>query len=68
VLKASAYCVKVHIGPGVSLFDVIETDDNETLSWEEFRKFFDDRAGKVPCTELIHASSNKLYVILQLWM
>lgn len=28
------------------MFDAIELDDNETLSWEEFRRFFDDNDGK----------------------
>jgi hypothetical protein len=34
------------IAEGVSVFDAIELDDNETLSWEEFRRFFDDNEGR----------------------
>ena len=29
------------LGPGLSVFDAIETDDNENITWEEFRRFFE---------------------------
>jgi len=29
------------LGPGLSVFDAIETDDNDHISWEEFRRFFE---------------------------
>lgn len=38
-----------HKGAPLSIFDAIETDDNECISWDEFLRFFhgflDDRAG-----------------------
>ena len=36
----------MNVGPGVSVFDAIETDDNEFLGWEEFLQFFEERHGE----------------------
>ena len=59
VRRAQAATASSGTGTGLSVFESIEADDNDSLSWEEFRSYFvstgaldDDPAGVLVCCAL----------------